>query len=290
MTPPARLARLHPHELEDALASNAALILPVGTIEWHSHHLPVGVDGLLAESLATRVAARCRGVLAPTSWWAAGGVSYPHTLHLERSLIRNLLEIALIEFARLGFRVVLLVNGHFGLEHSLASREAAVKCMQGTNATVLAVAPYEVLTDLGNNGDHAGTWETSLFWATHEDLVDANVLNRHDALPGVIGEDPRGSASKQLGRKALATASWRMAEMVSRAARADEEARTAYIAAIQAAVAALDTIASLRSTRPRHLVPPVATPAWCLHLEALTEGRYQDAAELAERKRRDPAA
>jgi hypothetical protein len=217
-------------------------------------------------------------------------VPYPHTLRLERSLIASLIKAALLEFVRLGFRIVLLVNGHFGLENSLASRQGALSCMKETRATVLVVAPYEVLTDLGNSGDHAGTWETSLLWATDEDLIDTRVLAADGELPGVIGNDPRGSASKHLGRKALATASARLAEMVARAAREDEGTRTSYLDAVQAAVAALEALSTLRATRPLHEVPRVNTPTWRQHLEALAAGRYRDAVELAERKRRDPAA
>jgi creatinine amidohydrolase len=272
------------------LAANAPLILPVGTIEWHSHHLPLGLDGLVAEALAARVAARCRGVLAPTSWWAAGGVQFPHTFRLDRSLIESLMDAVLLEYARLGFRVVLLINGHFGLEHSLLSRLSALACMRETNATVLAVAPYEVLTDQGNHGDHAGTWETSLLMAIHEHLVDAQALKGDGELPGIIGDDPRGRASKELGERALATATERLAAMVVRAAHEDSQARTLYRDAIESAGAALDVLATLRATRPRPEVPPVSTPIWRMHLEALVEGRYRDAAELADRKRQDPAA
>ena len=39
-----RLEELRPRELEARLAEKPALVLALGTIEWHSHHLPLGLD------------------------------------------------------------------------------------------------------------------------------------------------------------------------------------------------------------------------------------------------------
>lgn len=99
-------------------------------------------------------------VLAPISWWAAGGVPFPYTLRLPAGLIEGLLQAVTVQLVRMGFRSIVILNGHFGLENSIAVRRAALQCMQVTPATVMPVAEYEVLTDLGNRGDHAGIWES----------------------------------------------------------------------------------------------------------------------------------
>ena len=69
----------------------------------------------------------------------------------------------------MGFRAICVVNGHYGLENSIAVRRAALAC---TGANVVPLADYELLTDLGATGDHAGVFETALLLPAAPDLVD----------------------------------------------------------------------------------------------------------------------
>ena len=45
------LTELFPDEIAAALERAPILLLPLGTIEWHSHHLPLGLDGLVADDI-----------------------------------------------------------------------------------------------------------------------------------------------------------------------------------------------------------------------------------------------
>ena len=62
-----RLEEMFPKEIQARLETNPTLILPFGTIEWHSHHLPVGLDGLVVEGICRRAAELAGAVLAPVS-------------------------------------------------------------------------------------------------------------------------------------------------------------------------------------------------------------------------------
>jgi creatinine amidohydrolase len=42
------------------------LIIPVGSTEQHGYHLPLGVDTVIAENFALRIAEKTGGVVAPT--------------------------------------------------------------------------------------------------------------------------------------------------------------------------------------------------------------------------------
>jgi creatinine amidohydrolase len=46
---------LLPHEIEAALAARAVVYLPLGSVEFHSAHLPIGLDGLNAHSVCSRL-------------------------------------------------------------------------------------------------------------------------------------------------------------------------------------------------------------------------------------------
>jgi creatinine amidohydrolase len=267
-----RLEELFPADLDES----RALLVPVGTIEWHGHHLPLGLDLLKAQALAEAAAERCGAVVAPPTWLAAGGVPFPHTLKLPGALIEPLLSEAVVQLADDGFRAVALVNGHYGLENTLVTKRAAADAMRRTDATVLAVADYELLIDEGARGDHAGEWETALLLAVRPDLV-----RLHEDLVGVIGADPRAATEEQ-GRNGLAVAGDRLADAVRRALVEDD--RAPYIAALSAGLRALEALWDLRQRLPREQVPPVQTDAWLDHCRALHAGRYDEATEAGERK------
>jgi len=276
-----RLEELDPAGLEARLAEKPALVLALGTIEWHSHHLPLGLDLLKAQAIAERAAERTGAVLAPPAWWAAGGVAFPHTLRLSGTVVEPVLTEVLRQLAGLGFRAILLVNGHYGLENSIVVRRAALAV---DDATVVPVADYELLTDLGARGDHAGVWETQLLWPVRPDLVK---LEREGELPGVIGEDPRGRSTRERGREGLELAADRAAAALERAL---SEPREPYAAALAAGLAALEQLWQLRENLPREEVPPVQTEAWLEHLRAMRDGDYERAVEAAREKLDDPAA
>jgi len=276
-----RLEELHPAALEQRLAEKPALVLALGTIEWHSHHLPLGLDLLKAGAIAERAAEKADAVLAPPAWWAAGGVDQPYTLRLSAAVTEPVLAAVLQGLAEMGFRAIAVVNGHYGLENSIAVRRAALAV---TEATVVPLADYELLTDIGATGDHAGVWETALLLPVRPDLVH---LDHEGDLPGVIGDDPRGQATAELGEQGLALAAERIAAALDRAL---EEPREPYVAALESGVAALERLFHLRQNLGRDRVPPVQTKAWLRHLEAFREGDWERARAASEAKRADPAA
>ena len=276
-----RLEELDPSGLEARLAEKPALVLAIGTIEWHSRHLPLGLDLLKAQAIARRTAERSGAVLAPPTWWAAGGVPQPYTLRLSGVVTEPVLAAVLEGVAEFGFRAICLLNGHYGLENSIAVRRAALAC---TRATVIPLADYELLTDLGATGDHAGVFETALLLPGRPDLVHLEVEGE---LPGVIGEDPRGRATPELGEQALELASARAAALFDRAL---QEPREPIAAALTAAVEALEALWRLRQELPREHVPPVGTPSWLRHLERFREADWAGARDAAAAKAADPAS
>jgi creatinine amidohydrolase len=286
---PVRLAELAPHALEERLESCPALLLPIGTIEYHGDHLPLGLDGLKAEAIAGDAARRSGAILGPLSWWAADGVDRPYTLRLDAGLIEPMLVEGLVQLAGMGFRAIVLVNGHFGLENSRLLRRVALAVMERCEAVVWPVAEYEILLDLGDRGDHAGLWETSLLLGVRPELVNLESLVPGVAARGVIGADPRG-ASRRQGEDGVAQAGTRIAVAVERLLSLVDAERGVLVESLTSALGALDVLAGLRAQMPREQVPPVLTPAWERHLRALDAGEFELARRAAEEKRADPAA
>jgi len=105
----------HPDDLEATLRDAPVAYVPLGTYEHHGWHLPVGFDGIKAHALCRRAAEQTGGVVFPTFFYGTGGghVSYQWTAILEEPLIRPLLAATLDRLARFGFRVVVLLTGHY---------------------------------------------------------------------------------------------------------------------------------------------------------------------------------
>lgn len=278
------LEELFPVEIEARLAENPILVLPFGTIEWHSHHLPLGLDGIVGARLGREIAERADAVLAPTSYWAVGGVPFPHTLNLPIALVEPLIETVFAQFAGMGFRVVVGFTGHFGLEQTLALKRSALAVMRRSDATVLPLTEYDPVTDL-YTGDHAGIGEASLLWAERPDLVRLDAIPADRKLDGVIGEDPRGRASLAFGEELARAIGERSAQCARRLlTEVGTPRRAAFLAALQAGVEALELTQTLRGRLPKSSVPPIATPDYLAHCAALVSGDYEQAAELAHAK------
>jgi creatinine amidohydrolase len=281
------LAELRPDEIERRLEARPVLVLPFGTIEWHSHHLPVGLDGLVAADIGMGIADECDAVLAPTSYWAVGGVPYPYTLTLPIEVVEPVLAAVFAQFGEMGFAVIVGFTGHFGLEQTLAIKRAAVDLMRRSPVTVVPLTAYDLVTDL-YAGDHAGVGETSMLLASRPDLVNLGAVAAGASLPGVIGEDPRGRADAGWGARVRAELVQRAGSVVRRLAGASRFERRQYVEALAAGVSALDDLAQRRRAEPRSAVPPLATPSYLEHCRALWAADYDIAMQFANSKRRDP--
>ena len=283
-----RLETLFPVELEARLQNCPILVLPFGTIEWHSHHLPLGLDGIVAAGIGEATAQQAGAVLAPVSYAAVGGVPYPYTLDLPIDVIEPLLVATFEQFGAMGFKVIVAFTGHFGLAQTLTLKRAALTVMQRSPVTILPLTEYDLTTDIGYKGDHAGEGETSLLWALRPDLVRLDAVPLDEPLDGVLGTDPRGAASRERGETLLADIASRTAEVALRLWQ-DTTAleRADYLTAIAAGVKILDRIQTLRDQLPKSQVPSISTPAYMAHCQALYRGNYREARAHAKQKLAD---
>ncbi|MBD3182351.1 hypothetical protein GF312_08670 [Candidatus Poribacteria bacterium] len=193
---------LRPRDMEDRINHLPAVYIPFGSLEWHGYHNPLGLDTIKARALCIRAAEKYDGVVTPPTYWPIGGMPHPWTVRMSSELVYNLAVAIFQQMAHVGFRVVIAVTGHYGIEQVIYIKKAALDVMYQTGLTIYALPEYEVVADEGYRGDHAAKWETSLTQYLFPDLVDMNEAESQDQpMDGVGGEDPRLHASKELGKK-----------------------------------------------------------------------------------------
>ena len=279
-----RIEDMFPQDLAEHIRSTPIVVLPLGTVEWHSDHLPLGLDGLVAAAIAEQIAERLDAVIVPTSYFAAGGVPYPFTLKFPMALIEPMFESAFEQFGAMGFRVVVAFTGHFGLEQTLAFKRAAVNVMRRSSTVVLPLTAYDLVTET-YQGDHASIGETSLMWAIRPELVRLAQIPDSASLEGVLGPDPRGKASEAWGRELFDSIVERAAAVARRfTENTPAVERSHFIEALSAAVRVLEETYERRLRLPKSQVPPVTTLEYLAHCQALYRGDYRAAKQHAERK------
>ncbi len=202
-----RYVEAFPEELDQAWARGAVAILPIGALEWHGAHLPLGLDGITAEWFAEELAKRTKGVLLPALYAPITTLPHRHSLQVSTATCRLLIDETLAGLNQSGARSIAIVTGHYAQGHMVELFEAALRAMDDFDGLrVFVGTPLEVL-DRGELLDHAGRYETSQLLALRPDLVRVTNLPeklqpRQDA---VLGSDPRlGSAVE--GQQLLAEA------------------------------------------------------------------------------------
>ncbi|WHY77349.1 creatininase family protein [Neobacillus sp. WH10] len=112
-------------EVGEKISKSKVAILPIGAVEAHGPHLPLGTDNYLAERLAARVAEKTGAFVLPTlpygQVWSLK--NFPGSINISNeSLICFIYDIGVSLYAQ-GFRVFAMINGHLG--NAVAMKEAA---------------------------------------------------------------------------------------------------------------------------------------------------------------------
>ena len=175
-------------ELEVANRTGCVAVLPVGALEAHGPHLPLGTDILIAQAMAEAGAEQLRirkigcMVLPPLAFTAAPfAASFPGTISVSPSTVTALLLDLAREVTRHGFAVFALANAHLDPSHRAALAEAERRASEERLVPFvcpdLAQKPWALrLTEEFRSGAcHAGRYEGSIVLATRPELVREEV-------------------------------------------------------------------------------------------------------------------
>ncbi|MGD0718823.1 MAG: creatininase family protein [Thermoplasmata archaeon] len=194
--PSHRLLDLDSRTWEARLKTNPLLIVPVGALEAHGPHLPLGADQIQAESTAASLADRVDGVIAPTVAYGScpEARSFPGTVSLSIGDLQRSIEGVLQEFARMGVRRILVLSGHAERGHIAALREAAGETMHAhPGVRIVVLSDYDFVYELRGKESpaadgHAGLMETSrMMFLAPERVGPARPVVPHRGSPFLPG-------------------------------------------------------------------------------------------------------
>ena len=160
--------------------SESTCIIPVGILEKHGPHLPLGTDLLDCREVSLRAAKKEYTIVYPSYY--VGQIfeakHQPGTVAYSAQLMLNLLQETCDELARNGIKKIILVNGHGGSEYflrffcqiQLASRKDYVVYMFDPSDDSSMDERLKKLRKTKLDG-HAGEMETSTILAHRPDLA-----------------------------------------------------------------------------------------------------------------------
>jgi len=178
-----RFETLRPDELREAVNASPVVYWPLGLLEHHGWHLPVGYDGIKADRLCQRMAERTGGLILPTMWWGAlgGHQEFAWTLYQDPAAAERIVADTCRKLPAMGFRAVVLVAGHYPWQQILDAAMPAV-VEERPETLFLYGTEASIAKDLGAplEGDHAARWETTYGLALMPELVRMEALQPHD--------------------------------------------------------------------------------------------------------------
>lgn len=225
-----RLERMRPDEVMAAVRRCPLVYLPLGALEWHGRHAPLGLDGLTAQALGVRLARALGGVVFPVHYeglWASLGHN-PWTFLAEDDeawIAGWLSRLARLEAQ--GVRWAFALSGHFSARQ-LAALTAVEHAWNAKRRTLtLAWRAVNQLPNPPVPPDHGGVFETALLAGLVPGAVqlerlapggagDEPPLARRDPahpLFGIVGADPRGATPELTQRVTQAMTTWLSGEV-----------------------------------------------------------------------------
>ena len=164
-------------EVEEALKRTDVVIIPVGSIEQHAKHLPLGTDTYGALEACLLVAQKCEAVVAPVvlAGLSAHHMGFPGTITLTPETFEAVVYETALSLIKHGFRKVLFYNGHGGNTESVANVIQKINQTSGTtalNMETVYVPPKEPLYPPIPLDVHSGVSETSGALYLFGSLVD----------------------------------------------------------------------------------------------------------------------
>ena len=173
--------------VREYLERKQSIIIPVGVIEQHGHHLPLKTDALVATHMGRKIGEATDIIVAPTMYQSFSGGACPGTINISPATMSLVISDMLISLVSQGFRSFYLLLCHGGSENARAL-DTAIKILLRMNPAfsdvmvcLLGIWDCDTkhssyLKGFAEQDWHAGWVETSVVMALEPDLVRMDEL------------------------------------------------------------------------------------------------------------------
>lgn len=176
--------------VEAVEASQGVCILPIGVLEYHGRHLPLGTDMLHSHAVACAAAEIEPAVVYPAYHFGLNmeAKHFPGTIVLSERLLFVLLEELCDEISRNGLKKIVLLSGHGGNRYYLPLFVQLI-IDKGKDYVVYYFSHFTASHEVEKHiiesqvDGHAGERETSMGLYVNPELVRMDLLEESDVWP-----------------------------------------------------------------------------------------------------------
>lgn len=191
------LGRMSWKEVEAARAHNPVVLFPLGAVELHGFHVPVGFDYLSSEAVAEKVAEKTGSLVLPVIAYGYSETlsrNFPGSLSVKSETLAAMIEDVCNSILDDGFDHILFVCAHAGNVGAMNRAARKIKNERGiimarVDPTALAKSFAQELYQISpsQSGGHGGFISTSIMSYLMPDTIDLT-----QARPQRMAEEFRG--------------------------------------------------------------------------------------------------
>ncbi|MFL6121909.1 creatininase family protein [Actinophytocola sp.] len=180
-------------QLAEVLAGprKPVLLLPVGAVEPHGPHAPLGTDEIISAGMCARAATRLaddpdvRVLVLPALNYGVTrfGAAFPGAVSVSEPTLHALVVDVCGSLTAQGFLRIVVVNNHFEPAHVETLRRATAEAGVAYLDLVRRRNAARLTDEFRSGACHAGRYETSLVLADHPALVDTPTMATLPPVP-----------------------------------------------------------------------------------------------------------
>ena len=213
-------SELNSQDVHEQIHKTSIAILPIGAIEAHGAHLPLGTDNYLAEALAKRIVEKIPAWILPTvsygQTWSLQ--DFPGSFHIPPQVLEEYLLAIVSSAAKNNFKLFVFINAHLGNHESIKQVQRKILALHPECRTLNLFYPdankfsSQVLEQSRGHGNffHADELETSyMLHLCPKHVVMEKAINENIKFPEDIDYRPilwsEFSKTAVMGNATLAT-------------------------------------------------------------------------------------
>jgi len=196
-----RFEHLTPGEIVAERRRLPVVYQPIGPLEWHGPHLPMGTDALNAHAVACEAADRLGGVVMPAMYWGTErerspdalrhigfegdewiiGMDFPanrsmKSFYTPEDVFGIIMRDRIQQLVKQDYRLIVIINGHGADNHIRVLSRLAAEFSHTTEASVFFPQVLNPVSDISMDYGHANLPETALMMHLCPDDVRMDIL------------------------------------------------------------------------------------------------------------------